>query len=270
MEVNYAGAAYAYTTADVLFDPVLEIGDATLELNTIAAKYLRTFEVFDRSARVELTVPYQDAFWEGLLQGQPTSREREGFADPSARVAVSLIGGPPLRGDAFRAYRAEHPAETIVGAGLTVQAPLGEYFEDKLLNLGENRFTLRPELGVEQRHGNWLADVMGTASFFTDNEEFFNGRTREQDPVFVVQGHLSYTFRPGLWVGCGAGYGFGGESTVDGLPKDDRKGNLVLGVSAGVPVNRAVGFKFAYVNGRTRESTGLNSDTFAVGVSVLW
>jgi len=269
-DMNYAGLGYAYTSADVFFDPVLELKDVSLDLHTYAAKYLRTFKLLDRSARVEFTAPYQNARWEGLLGDTPASTIRDGFADPLARFAINLIGAPPLKASEFATYRATHPVETIVGAGLTVQMPLGNYYSDKLLNLGENRYTIRPELGVEHRRGKWMTEITGSVAFFTENDDFFNGNEREQNPFYIVQGLLSYTFRPGLWTGAGLGYGFGGESQINGVDKYDRKGNIVTGWVLGVPINKALGVKFAYLHSVAQENTGADSDTVGVAMSALW
>lgn len=269
-DANFAGVGYAVTKADVTFDPVLELQGVALDLQTAAAKYIRTFALLDHSTRLELTAPYQHAHWKGLLQGEPASATREGFADPVARCAVNLVGAPPLKGAAVTEYRAAHPVATIVGAGLSVQMPLGEYHEDKLLNLGENRYTLRPELGVEHSHRKWLTEITGSVAFSTDNDDFWNGNRRGQDPLYVLQGHLAYTFRPGLWVSGGMGYGWGGESTINGTPKDDPRGNLLTGCSVGLPVSQAVGIKLAYLNSRTQEDTGADSDTFLVAASMRW
>jgi hypothetical protein len=270
VDVNFAGVGYAVTEADVHLDPVLQLDDVTLDLQTTAAKYIRTFGLLDHSARMEVGVPYQHAEWNGLLQGEPASATREGFADPVARFAVNLVGAPPLKGAAYSEYRDAHQDATIVGAALNMQAPLGEYYDDKLLNLGENRYTLRPELGVERTHGKWLSEITGSVAFFTDNNDFWNGNRREQDPLYMLQGHLAYTFRPGLWVSGGTGYGFGGKSTINGTPKDDTKGNLLTGASVGFPVSRAVGIKLGYLNSQTQEDTGSDSDTFVMAASVLW
>jgi hypothetical protein len=268
--INYAGAMYAYTKANVLFDPVLELDDVTLDLHAVAAKYVRTFELLSHSARMEIAVPWQDAHWEGLLQGEPASAQRTGFADPIARFAVNFLGAPPMKGPEFAQYRAAHPVDTTAGAALAVQAPLGEYDETKLLNLGENRLVLRSDLGVEHTHGKWLSEVTGSVLVFTDNDEFWNGNTREQDPFYALQGHLSYIFRPGLWMSGGVGYGFGGESMVNGIPKNDQKGNLVAGLSVGVPINPSMGLKFAYIRNETHEDTGSDSDTLSTAISMTW
>jgi hypothetical protein len=41
-------------------------------------------------------------------------------------------------------------------------------------------------------------------------------------------------------------------------------------LSPGLPINRSVGLKFAYLGSRTLERIGADSDTFAVAVSVMW
>ena len=268
--MNYAGAGYAYTRADIVFDPVLELQDVELDLHTVAAKVIRTFALLDRPARIELGVPWQDATWAGLLQGEPASTSRTGLADPTIRFAVNLLGAPPLSLKEFAAHRAEHSQETTVGAALAVQAPLGQYYEDKLLNLGENRFVIRPSLGVERRQGKWLMELTGYVSFYTDNDEFWKGNDLEQAPLYAGQGIVSYTFKPGLWIGSGIGYGVGGKSTLNGIPKDDLKENLFLGLAAAAPINRATGVKVAYLHKQTRESTGADADTLALALSMLW
>jgi hypothetical protein len=61
------------------------------------------------------------------------------------RFAINLWGAPPLEGEEFAAYRAAvADSETVVGFGLAVHLPTGYYLEDRLLNLGLNRFTFHP------------------------------------------------------------------------------------------------------------------------------
>ena len=103
---NFAGAAYAYTTGDIYFDPELQLKNVQFDLQTIGVKYIRSFELFGKSARVELAQPYQFGHWTGLVNGTPATVDRNGLADTSARFAVNLIGAPPLKGKEFAEYRA--------------------------------------------------------------------------------------------------------------------------------------------------------------------
>ena len=270
MDTNFGGAGYAFTKADISTDPVLRLEDVELEMHTIALSYIRTFELLEKSFRVDITIPFQNGEWTGLLDGKRASARRRGMADPIVRLAVSLFGGPPLKGKEFAKYRATIKQETIVGAGLAVHLPLGQYYEGKLLNLGSNRFTIRPQLGVVHQRGNWTAELTGSIWFFTDNDSFFNGRQREQDPLYTMQGHLIYTVHPRFWVSMSGGLGYGAESTVDDVAKDDEQRNVAWALSTGYSLTRQFGLKFAYVGIRDRSDTGVDSDTLIMGVSYFW
>jgi hypothetical protein len=73
---NFTGGAYAYTSGDIFFNPVLRIEDATLDLQTAAVSHIRSFELFGKSARFDLLQTYQSGRWRGLLDGAPASTER--------------------------------------------------------------------------------------------------------------------------------------------------------------------------------------------------
>jgi hypothetical protein len=104
----------------------------------------------------------------------------------------------------------------------------------------------------------------------TDNDDFFGGTTLEQDPLYVVHGHLIRTFRPGLWAGLSLGHEYGAESTIDGEERDDRKQNVVWVANFGFPLARHLGFKASYIGSRTQESVGNDSDSFAFSLSTSW
>ena len=270
INTNFFGTAYAYTDADISFDPVLKIEKATMEMHTWAAKYIRTFALFDKTARIDLFQAYQEGRWSGKLDGISTSIRRSGLSDTFLRFSINLYGAPPLEDKKYAAYRAKTKVETIVGAGLSVQLPTGDYMDDKLINLGTNRFTFRPQVGVIHARGKWSLEATTFVALYTDNNDFFNGQRLEQDPLYTIHSHLIYTFRPGLWAGISGGYDYGGQSTVDGDKKDDRKQNLIWALSFGFPINRNLGVKLAYIGTRTRESTGLDSDSFSMGLSWFW
>jgi hypothetical protein len=47
-------------------------------------------------------------------------------------------------------------------------------------------------------------------AFFSDNNDFLGGKTLQQSPVYSMQGHLIYGFRPGAWVAISGNYYTGG------------------------------------------------------------
>lgn len=270
INTNFLGAGYAYTNADITFDPVLKIESAELDMHTWLAKYIRTFSLLNKTARFSILQAYQEGKWSGLLDGIATSVRRSGWTDTFVRFAVNLFGAPPLQGKEYVAYRSSQKVETLVGVALSVQLPTGEYMSEKLLNLGTNRFTFRPQLGFVHTRGKWSLETTGTVAIYTDNTDFFNGKKLEQDPLYTINSHLVYTFHPGVWASLSGGYDYGKRSTVDGDIKDDRKENLAWAASFGFPVNRHLGFKLAYIGIRPQRSTGNESDTVAVGLSAFW
>lgn len=267
---NFAGIGYAHTEADIFVDPTLRLEDVNMEVDTWAGKYIRTFELFGKSARVDVAQAYKDGTWSGKINGVERSVSRSGFADTVVRFAVNLHGAPPLTGKKYMAYRAKTDKETIVGVGMAVRLPTGEYFEDKLVNIGDNRYTFRPQIGIGHHWGKWTAEVTGEAALFTDNDEYFNGKTLEQDPLYIVHGHLSYTIRPGFWVGGGLSYDYGGEKTVDGVDKNDTKENIAWALNASIPLNRQTSISAKYIGSATQKDVGFDSDTFSVSMSYLW
>jgi hypothetical protein len=270
IDSNFVTANFARTDGDIAVDPVLLLDNVSVEMDTSLLGYIRTFELFDKTARVEIRQPWQAGTWNGLLEGVPAETSREGWSDTFARFAVNLVGAPPLSGKAYADYRAATHVETIVGVALGVQLPTGQYFEDKLINLGSNRFTFRPQVGVHQQYYNWSFEGTGTAWIYTDNNSFFNGNQLQQDPYYTMDGTVEYKFQSGIWVSAGAGVGVGAQSTVNGVEKDNRREDFAWTASAGFPVTRSLSFKAAYVETDHWAKVGIASQTVSVGLVGTW
>ena len=268
--MNVLGAGYAYTTGDIAFDPVLQIEDATLEMQTLIASYSHSFALFGRSARVDVLVPWQHGDWQGLLEGAPASTSRNGLDDPFLRMSVNLYGAPALDAAEFRKRAIEQSANTIVGAAVSFGMPLGDYLEDRLLNLGQNRFIIRPQIGVLHTRGKWSFELTGSTYFFTENDEFWDGNTLKQDPIHALQAHVVYVFRPRLWASLSVAHGWRGETTINGVPKDNDKADVLAALSVGFPIAQKQQIKLAFIRSETNRYTGADLDTIAVAWSMFF
>ncbi len=140
-----------------------------------------------------MIMPYGSLEAKGLVFGLPHVRRVTGFADPAFRFSMNFIGAPALTAAEFKNYR----QDLIVGASLRVTVPVGQYDEDKLVNIGTNRFSLKPEIGCSKAFGPWTVELVPAVTLYTDNDDFFGGKTREVAPLYSVQTGLSYTFIPG-------------------------------------------------------------------------
>jgi hypothetical protein len=265
--INFIGLGLAYTEGEIFVDPVLEIEDAEVDMFITAVSYVHSFGLFGRSARFDVTVPFADGRWDGLLQGEPAGVSRHGLKDPRFRLSVLLYGGDAMDRKTFAQTKRSN---TVVGAGLSVIAPLGEYFDDRLINLGDNRWIIRPQLGVTHTRGKWTYELTGSVFFFTENDAFFQGAKLKNDPLYALQGHLIYTFRPGLWASLSTGYGDGAEPTIDGVPRDATTENWLTALSFGLPISRSQGLKFTYLRSRTQVPNGADLDTILIGYSKMF
>ncbi len=271
IDINILGAAYAYTFADIYVDPVLKMDDVEMSMNTAVLRYIRSFGLLGLwSARVDITQAYMFGKWTGLLNGAPASASRSGFSDTFVRFAVNIYGAPPLSGKEYAEYRAKNDTETIIGVGLAVRLPTGEYMSDKLINLGQNQYVLRPQLGMSYRHKKWAAELTGEVAISSINDDFYNGKNLKQGPLGIIHTNLVYTFRPGLWVGGNLAYDYGGRTSVNGKKTLDHAQNIGWALNFAIPLSRQAGIKISYIGAHTLEKTGMDSSTFSAGAVVAW
>ena len=110
---------------------------------------------------------------------------------------------------------AKYQQDTIVGVSLAVTAPGGQYDPSKLVNVGTNRWSIKPEIGISKAWGSLTTEVAAGVFFFTDNNQPFEGNTLKQDPIYDLQGHLIYSFGSGIWGALDTNYYIGGSTTKD-------------------------------------------------------
>jgi hypothetical protein len=270
VDTNFHGIGYGYVEGDLSFDPVLQIDDATVKLHNLGLRTIRTFDLFGLTARVDLLGAYQEGTWKGTLAGTQAQVSREGWGDPTVRFGINLYGAPAIEAKDFAEHRAAQKRSTVVGVAVAVQVPLGEYFDEKLINLGTNRFIIRPQIGVVHNRGKWGFEFTGSTWVYTDNDDFFGGRKLENKPFYTVQGHIEYHFVPKFWLAGGLAFGIGAESTVSGDHKDDRRENLVYSVSVGYSITRNFGVKLGYLGTSALARTGTDFDSLIMSATFFW
>jgi hypothetical protein len=257
--LNVIGAGYSRMEGDVLFDPVLQVEDATMSGQALGVSYVRSLAVGDKIARLDILLPWANIRWTGLLDGAPATASRVGLSDPNIRLSIILAGDKPDK---------LATSNTVVGAAVAISVPLGDYLEDKLLNLGQNRIVVRPQIGVLHTREKWSYELTGSVFLYGDNDDFYGGLTLEQDPLYAIQTHLIYAFdKPGYWAALSAGFGWNGQSTVDGSKADDSRRLFLSALAVGLPISTRQGIKFAYIRTRTNTSKGANVDALSLGWS---
>jgi hypothetical protein len=257
--------SYSHSDGDMLLNASSPIKDFEVRADSYSAGFGGTFALWDRLASVAIGVPYIDGTATGLLDGVPERADRAGAADLRLRLTLSVLPGSALSVADFM----RTPPDRTLGVSVVVNVPTGEYFEDKLVNLGTNRWAIRPEFGGSRRFGRWNLDGSLGVWLFGDNDEFFGDRQRTQDPLTTLQGHLSYTFAPRLWLGLSGTWYTGGTTSVDGLSDHNRQGNSRAGLTLAIPVGQQHSLKLAWSTGVTARFGG-DLDTYSLSWQYLW
>ncbi len=237
----------------ILFDSTSPLTDASGNISLIVPTYYRALDFFGRSANIALGVSYSVGSFEALVVNQRVAAYRSGIGDAAVRFSVNLIGGPAMKLPQFMKWKQKR----LLGVSLVMGIPTGQYDPTRLINIGSNRWSFKPEVGFSQRWGKWILDSYVGVWFFTTNPEFFSHnsyfpgtRSQTQESIGVIEGHLSYDFKPRLWVSVDGNFWYGGRTSLDGVQNPNTlQKNSRVGATAAVPISKHQSLKFSYARG---------------------
>ena len=262
--VNFLIAGYAYTRGGLVFD-TLPITDANLNTSNAVLGYARVVDLWGKSGKFDIVVPYTWLSGTANYLGAPVERVVNGFADPAVRLSVNLYGAPALTLKEFRDYQ----QDVIVGASLRVSIPWGQYDDARLINIGTNRWSFKPEIGISKAIDQWTLEATAAATLFTDNTDFYGGNTRSQDPLYSFQAHAIYSFHSGVWASLDGTYFTGGRTTLNGVLNADLQQNWRVGGTLAFPVDIHNSIKL-YANSGVSARTGNNYDLVGIAWQYRW
>ena len=263
--LNFLVAGYAFSQGGLSTDPSLPVQDARLEIHTAVLAYARALNLWGKSGKFDVILPWSDLSGSALVAGVQRERMVSGFGDPRFRVSVNLYGAPALSPAEFAAYR----RDLVVGASVQVSAPGGQYDSSRLVNIATNRWSVKPDIGFAKTFGRLTADATAGVTYYSANDDYFGGNRLEQEPIYSVQAHLSYDLGSGVWAGIGATYYSGGRTTQNGVRNNDALDNSRAGATLTLPVDRHNSLKFSFSRGVTTR-IGTSFDTLAVAWQYRW
>jgi hypothetical protein len=263
VDITLLVAGFNYTYGGVVLDPTSPIQDLEAKVETPLIGIGRTFSFFDLTSQAFVALPFSWAQASGKLRGDDSSITRTGLGDMRFRISTLLFGAPAVTREEF----AKSSPQTIMGASLTVIAPTGQFFSNKLINLGTNRWSFKPEIGLSYVvEKQWFIDLYAGVWLFTNNNSFYPGTSvRSQNPLLTFQTHLSYNINPLMWAAIDFTYYTGGQSSVNDLYKDDRQNNSRFGATFNFPLSKVSAIKIAYSTGAIIR-IGANFST----ISIAW
>ena len=262
---NFLALAFTYSEGDVNVSSSIPLSDAKIRIDGPALAYLRSFALAGKSASVDVLLPYACVAGSAVLDGERAGREICGLGDAALRISYNFVGAPAAKLRDF----VRQKKTTVVGASVQIGMPTGQYDSDKLLNVGANRWYIKPEIGVTVPWDKWSFEFAAGVRLFTDNSEFVGDVNLAQDPLYNIQSHVIYDLSPRQWVSLDGNYFFGGDTSVDGVRSESRQNNSRLGLTWTIALNSKHLLKFLAHTGVIGRISN-DSDTFTVAWSYRW
>ena len=264
MGMSFGVAGYAYANGNILFDPGLPIDDASASLHSIVGGYARSINFFGMSGKIDAILPYGIGDWAGVYTGIDTATSRSGFGDIRVRLSFNFLGAPALNAKEF----ANYTPNKIAGFSLQIRAPTGQYYPDRLINLGSNRWVIKPQWGIAKYYEKWILESYFSIWFFTDNNDFWGGNELKQKPLYSIKFHGIRKFKKS-WLTLDLGYGTGAVSRINGEIRDNQVSTLRFGATYAVPLSLKHTLRFNWTSDIVFE-TGADFDAVSVVYQYRW
>jgi hypothetical protein len=264
--INQLELAYAYVRSNTSIDTSFIVTGAKFNLNQGLIDYTRYFAFLHRTAWVEASIPVANL--NGSITGTTIAGSTTGSGDSAYTAAILLKGGPALSPEQF----AEAETTTSIGLSLSTTAPTGQYNPNKLLNLGSDRWSFKPELAISKPFGpeqRWVFDAYANSYFYTDNASYRGAEVLRQRALLGLEGHISYGFNNTISASLDTRYSFRGDTTVGGVNQDNPQRNFILGSEIVVSPNSRNSFIFEFAKA-TVHKNGPSLTGFAVKYDYTW
>jgi len=246
-------------------DPAIPLKEPSLSMQTFLFAYARTLDLFGSSGKIDLIVPYGKLAGSAIYEDQPVERHVSGFGDALVRLSIIFAGAPAMKPAAFRTYRQDF----VAGVSVQVSLPVGQYEDGKLLNIGANRWSVKPEIGVSKVLSRWTLETAASVTFYGANGQFYGDTRRTQAPIYSARWHVIYSLPSGAWLALDANYLAGGATRIDGGDARNLQKNWRVGVTAAAPISRSFSLKFNASKGVSAR-TGNNYDLYGVALQYRW
>jgi hypothetical protein len=250
---NAVTLTYSLFDGNLLFEGTAPITDASARAHVAIFNYSRSLSFFGRTANFTASLPYGVGNFRGTVVSAETLAYRSGLLSTTFRFSVNLIGGRAMNVAEFKEWQ----QKTILGVSIRFVPKTGQYDPTKLINLGTNRWAFKPEIGYSHRRGHWILDGFMGAWLYTTNHEFFSHNqfspginTQQQSPIASFEAHLSYDFKPRLWLSLDGNFWFGGSTNLNGAQNSSTlQENSRVGGTASIPLSKQQSIKISYSNG---------------------
>ena len=172
--MNFVVGGYSYSGAASSFDPTFPYERRRKGTMARFRGMPAQLDLWGLSGKANIAGGVRLRGRHGRREGCPGKPSVCGLTDVSATVSVNFIGAPALSFEEYPHYK----QGLLVGSSLAFIAPIGQYDATKLVNIGTNRWSFRPQIGVSQALDRLTLEFLGAVNFYTTNSDFFSGHVR--------------------------------------------------------------------------------------------
>lgn len=256
VKTKFIVAGYGYGTGNILLDSALPIEDLNSQINTSFLGYVRSIDFFGMSGKYSLILPYASANYNAMVEGIDSTVHKKGLGDATLGFSFNFIGSPAFSISEYQNYE----LSTIVGLQFKLRVPIGAYDNDKLINLGTNRFVLKTQVGASHKLHKWIFEGYTSIHYFFNNTAFWGNNTLEQKPFYTVKGHIIRSFKNGFWAELGIGYGAGAQTFLNGVQRNVMISGYRMGGTLAYAINMNHSLKFSFAaNKRLKQGPDFNA-----------
>jgi hypothetical protein len=230
------------------FDPAHVVTPgANFDGEVLTTGYVRTFDIWDRSAMGLIVLPMGRVSGEVTAGGRTINQSASGFGDPMVEFTLNLIG-PKAQKNIPDVMRYQ-PGFTLDVLG-DLFIPIGEYNSDQPLNIGQNRWYGRVGFPVIWQLGDWVPGRRTTLEFlpavwwFGNNTDYL-GQTLKTDPLYQLDAHLTRDLTETLWGALDASWYYGGRASINGV-QGAKLNNVGVGLTLGYSINSNLNLTLGY------------------------
>ena len=243
----------------------LGVTNPDLKIDSAFLGYVKTFDILGHNAKFDAFLPFATLNGTTQREGIDATRDVRGTGDSKIRLSVNLFGAPALSFQEFASYR----QDTIVGFSIQATLPTGQYDNLEPVNIGANRWSIKPGIGISKRVSDYTFEFAADVEFYTANNDFYEVVKREQNPIYSTQLNALYTFRRGMWLSIGVTYYWDGEIFVDGVETHNDLSNTRIGATFSFPVDKKNSIKLFGSSG-VNTRYGTDFDSIAIAWQYSW
>lgn len=262
---NFIVGGYGFSRINTLLDAAFPIKEIDSRIHGVAGAYVRSINFFGLSSKIDVILPYIAGHYEGEYQGREIGINRSGFGDIRMRFSFNFVGSKAMDVSEYQKYSPDF----VSGLSIQVIAPTGFYDSQYLINIGSNRWVIKPQWGVAKNYEKWILEGYLGVWLFGENNDFLEGNSLEQEPLFTIKGHAIRTLKSNRWMSFSVGYGVGGNTKINGTLRETQISNLRLAFMYALPISKTGSLKFSAISG-IRFQKGSDYNSLAVAYQYRW